>query len=302
MFLGHTFALSGETLMSHAPAAVSYKSLTIQYAVFDEVFATVDIIKNFDGTIPDRWTFDTRLHALFHNSLYGGNVNFTESVVESVRIKRRTGKDKKFKTVLEKEIRRNEDFAIEWNDFLAPIGEIEYAYVPVISGGENDYIVSKVTSDFDHYFLCEKDRSFPMILNASYSQSVNYETAQVKPLGRKYPVTVINGATGYKSGTMECLFVPYEDDVFDSADSFSYRELVYAVLTNHQPKVLKDSEGNLLLVHVTGEISEADRQYLYSETGGFYYLKSKFNWVECGDGYDMGDLYDNNLIDTDLDR
>ena len=126
--------------------------------------------------------FATRFHALFNGDLYGGNVNFTESIVELVRIKKRTGKDTKFKTIFEKEIQCNEDLSIEYLDYFEPTGEIEYAYVPVISGGEANYIVNKVTSAFDHYFLCEKGRSFPLILDAKYTQEITYESNQVKPL------------------------------------------------------------------------------------------------------------------------
>lgn len=302
MFVGHIFAASSDSLISHAPIAFTYEAVTIQKAVYDELFATVDVIRDFDGSIPSNWTFDTRLHALFEGDLFGGNVDFTEKMVESVRIKRRTDKDNKFKTIFEKKINQNADFAIELIDYLEPIGTIEYAYVPVISGGENDYIISKVESIFDHYFLCEKDKSYPMILDAAYNQTINYETSQVKPLGRKYPITIVNGNTGYKTGTMECLFLKLKDSDPATEDSYHYRTLIYSMLTNNQPKILKDSEGHIMIVNITGEISESDRQYLYNQSDGFYYVKSKFNWVECGDAYHVGDLYDNNLIDTDLDR
>ena len=302
MFVGHTFTASSDALISPAPTAFTYEKLTITNAVFDEIYATVEVIDNFDGTIPSTWTFPTRLHALFEGDLYGGNVNFTEEIVKSVRIKRRTAKDLKFKTIFEKSIDKNEDFAIELIDYLEPIGQVEYAYVPIISGGENDYIISKVESTFDNYFLCEKDKSYPLILDATYSQVINYETNQVKPLGRKYPITIVNGNTGYKSGDMQCLFIELKDYNAITEKSLSYRNLIYSMLTNNQPKILKDSEGNILIINITGEITESDRQYLYNGSEGFYYVKTKFSWIECGDAYNVGDLYDNNLIDTDIDR
>ncbi len=302
MFLGHTACAGSRSAISHAPSAFTYEKLTLENAVFDELYATAQPIGDFDGTIPENWTFDTYLHASFSGNLYGGNVNFTEDLVEAIRIKRRTKKDAQFQTIYEKPIYENEDFAIELLDYLEPAGPVEYAYVPVISGGESNYIITSVTSAFEGYFLCEKDRSFHLFLDASYSQTLNYDPVSVKPLGRKYPVMVINGDAGYLSGEMECLFLPFSEEDADTSQSLSYRELVYEMLTDRKPKILKDSEGNLLLVSLSGKISEADRQYLYHQGQGFSYVKSRFSWTETGDAYDIGDLYDNGLIDTDLDR
>lgn len=302
MFVGYTLTGSSNAMRSFAPTKNDYQSLTVKNAVYDYVFATVNVIKNFDGTVPEDWTFDTRLYAVFNGDLYGGNVSFTEEIVESIRIKRRTKNDNNFKTIFEKEINANEDFQIEFVDYLEPIGTVEYAYVPVISGGESDYITSSVESEFEAYFLCEKDRSYQMIMNAEYSQEINYETSNVKPLDKRYPVTIVNGNTGYKSGSMTCTFIELVDCTPNVGNVFDYRNLIYNMLTNKQPKILKDHEGNILMINITDNITEDNRQYLYQGDEGFYYFTSTFNWVECGDPYSIGDLYDNNLIDTELDR
>ena len=141
-----------------------------------------------------------------------------------------------------------------------------------------------------------------MIINAEYNQTINYESSNVKPLGRKYPITVVNGNTGYKTGEMSATFVDYTNCILDVANAFEYRNIVYDMLINKQPKILKDHEGNLLIINIIENITEDGRQYLYQGQEGFYYLTTKFNWVECGNAYSIGDLYDNNLIDTERDR
>ena len=302
MFIGYTLAGSSNAMRSFAPTKSTYKILTVKNAIYDRVYATLDVLEDFDGTIPENWTFDTCLDAQFNGDLYGGNVSFTESIVESIRIKRRTEKDNVFKTIYEKAITKNEDFQIEFIDYLEPIGTIEYAYVPVISGGESNYITNSVESSFEYYFLCEKDRSYPIIIDADYTQEINYETSNVKPLGRKYPVTVVNGNTGYKSGNMKCTFIELNDCELDVNGTFEYRNLVYDFLTNKQPKILKSHDGNLLIINITDNITEDNRQYVYQDMSGFYYVQTTFNWVEAGDAYSVGDLYDNNLIDTEIDR
>ena len=302
MFVGFAIAGSHHTTKSVTPDKLTYNTLIVKNAVYDNIYSTSDVIENFDGSIPDNWNYDTYLYAKFENDLYGGNVSFTESIVDSVRIKRRTEKDSVFKTIYEKEINVNEDFQIEFIDYLEPVGTIEYAYVPVISGGESNYISNSVVSDFDNFFICEKDRSYPMIINAEYNQTINYESSNVKPLGRKYPITVVNGNTGYKTGEMSATFVDYTNCILDVANAFEYRNIVYDMLINKQPKILKDHEGNLLIINIIENITEDGRQYLYQGQEGFYYLTTKFNWVECGNAYSIGDLYDNNLIDTERDR
>lgn len=302
MFVGFTIAGSSHSMKSVTPDKADYNTLTVKNAIYDTIYATADVIEDFDGTIPEDWTYDTYLYATFKGDLYGGNVSFTESIVDSVRIKKRTEKDYNFKTIYEKPINANEDFQIEIMDYLEPIGTVEYAYVPVISGGESNYITNSVVSDFDNYFICEKDRSFPMIIDAEYSQTINYESSIVKPLGRKYPITVVNGNTGYKTGEMSATFIEYHDCMLNVSSSFEYRNIIYDMLTNKQPKILKDHEGNILIINITDNITEDGRQYAYDGLNGFYLVTTKFNWVESGDAYSVGDLYDNNLIDTDIDR
>ena len=302
--LCNCFTSSPKTFVSYAANDVAIVKTVIKNAIFDVFYATVASvdINNFDGNIPSIWTFDTRIYVQFNGDLYGGNVSFTESIVEIVRIKKRTTKDTKFQTIYEKPINSNDDFAIEFIDYLEPAGTVEYAYVPVISGGESSFIITRVESKFDSCFLVEKDKSYPIILDSKYTETINYETGQVKPLGSKYPIIITNGNTGYKSGDIEGTFIEKIDGEFNVNNSFDYRHLVYDFLTNTNPKIFKDFDGNLLMINITGSISESGREFVYYGDRGVYYVKSKFGYVECGDPYYVGDLYDNNFIDSDTDK
>jgi len=304
MLCGNSFASSGDTLISHAANSDMISKMVIQQAIFDEVYVSSSVIRinDFDGTIPFVWTFDTRFHALFKNDLYGGNVSFTEDIVELIRIKKRTSKDSKFQTIYEQKVENNDDFLIEFIDYLEPVGTVEYAYVPVISGGENSYIISTVESSFDNCFLVEKGKTHPIILDSNYSETINYESGQVKPLGRKYPITIVNGHTGYKTGDIDGTFIELKGDTFDTKGAFKYRHLICDFLTNAKPKIFKDVDGNLLMINVSSNITESNRTYCYHDGNGVYYVKSKFSFTECGDPYYTGDLYDNDFIDVDTDR
>lgn len=297
MFLGSCFTGSIDALSSSPVAPKEVELLSIENAIFDEIYASVNLIgiSDFDGTIPSRWEFETRLHALFQNNLYGGNVNFTESIVESVRIKRRLKTESKFRTIYEKQISTNEDFAIEMMDYYEPIGIIEYAYVPIISGGESDYIINEVESSFDSFFICERNMSYPMILDTDFNKRLVQRTSLVELQGRAKPVIIKGGKIKYYAGDITCTFIELKNGLWQKQTSWKYRNAIYEFLTNGNPKILKDFLGNIYMVGVTSdEISE--------ESDYYEHVTSKFSVAECGDAYSTGDLYDNGFIDTDLDR
>lgn len=296
MFLGGCFTDSSSGLISSPVNNLDLKKLTIKNAVFDEIYASVSTIKisDFDGNFPNQWNFDTRLHALFQDNLHGGNVNFSESIVEFIRIKRKTKHDLKFRTIYERPIIKNEDFMILFMDYYEPLGDVEYAYVPVISGGEGNYISNKVKSEFESYFLCNKDISYPMILDTSFNKKLNHNSNIVELRGRKKPVIIKNGIVNYYSGDISCTFIELKDQGWRTSDSWEYRNKIYQFLTDGHPKLLKDFLGNVYMISITGEISE--------DSDHDEHVTTKFSVVECGDVYDMGDMYDNGFIDTDLDR
>ncbi|MDW2797049.1 hypothetical protein RZO55_05575 [Clostridium boliviensis] len=297
MFLGSSFASSKESLTSSLVSSCDVADLTIADAVFDEIYSTVTIVRLTDKEpeIPTDWGFHTRLHALFQDNLYGGNVSFTESIVESVRIKKKVTGDKKFKTIYEKPISSNEDFKIELMDYYEPVGSVEYAYVPVISGGENSYITNQIESVFDSYFICEKDLSYPMILDTSFEKKLTQKTSLIELLGREKPLIIKGGRIRYYTGDISCTFIELKDDVWQTHTSWDYRNGIYDFLTNGKPKILKDYLGNIYMIAVTSnDISEDSDHYEHVIT--------KFSVAECGSAYEPGDLYDNGFIDADIDR
>ncbi len=297
MFLGSSFASSKESLTSSLVSSCDVTDLTIADAVFDEIYSTVKIISLTDNEheIPAEWGFDTRLHALFQDNLYGGNVSFTESIVESVRIKKKVKGDKKFKTIYEKPITSNEDFKIELMDYYEPAGTVEYAYVPVISGGENSYITNQIESSFDSYFICEKDLSYPMILDTGFEKKLTQKTSLIELLGREKPVIIKGGRIRYYAGDISCTFIELKDDDWQIHTSWDYRNGIYDFLTNSKPKILKDYLGNIYMIAVTSNDITEDSDH-------YEHVITKFSVAECGNAYDTGDLYDNGFIDADIDR
>lgn len=296
MFLGYCFAADSTSSNPTVAPSKDIEKLTIKNSKFIEVYVTTKLITVFDGVFPENWTFDTRLHSLFKNDLYGGNVDFTESIVEQIRIKKKTKNDTRWQTIFEKNINDNEDFKIEFIDYYEPVGDIQYAYVAVISGGESDYITNTVKSEFDSYFCVEKNVSYPFILNVKTSETLNYEAQSVKPINRKYPITIVNGNTGYKSGSIDCTFLQVCDQ--SNLSPLEYRQRIYNMLTDFSPKIIKSFEGEFYMVNIEGNIEDSDRQIVSNGENLFTLVTTKFNWVECANAYEAKELYNDGFIDV----
>lgn len=296
MILGRTCTGEPSTLLNSLPATDDIEILTLSNAIYDETYVTVAVINasDFTGKIPSQWTFDTRLHSVYKGDLYGGNVSFTESIVESVRIKKRTSKDSKFQTIYEKDIKTNKDFEIHFIDYLEPTGEIEYAYVPVISGGENKYITNEVKSDFNNFFMVERGASYPLVMDMKFDRTLNQQVNIVETWGRQRPVIIRNGNLKYYSGDIECIFVELKDCEWDWENSWDFRNQLNEFLSNGMPKILKDPNGNIYMIGITSSISES--------TDNYNNITTKFSVTECGDAYYVGDLADNGFIDSEVDR
>ena len=95
--------------------------------------------------------------------------------------------------------------------------------------------------------------------------------------------------------SMSCTFVERKDFEYNFENSWDYRNIIYDFLTNGNPKILKDNMGNIYMVAITGDA-------ITEESDHPLHVISNFELTECGDAYYVGDLYDNNFIDTDIDR
>ena len=296
MILGSTFAGSDSAISYAVVPEAPITSFTLTGMVLDELYATKELLVNYNWNIPADWTFNTYLHALYQNDVYAGNVSFSESIVQKIKIKKRYKGEFAWKTIYEKEIHSNEDFAIEFYDYYSPSKkEIEYAYVAVISGADTDTISTSVYSEFECYFICDKHASYPMILDTSNTVTYNKESQTIISPGCKYPYVVNNGIARYYSGTLNATFIELNTDGFDVENGWNYRNQIDQFLSDGKPKILKSFEGDMYMVQVVGILSR-------TENGHYQHISHSIEWMDCGDPTKIADLYDKGFIDTDIDR
>lgn len=307
-FLGYDF-LSGPNALASAPSYTPKITRTgLRNAIFDHFNVTKDVKQFGDTKIPEVWTYDTILNATFNNTIGAGNLSYIASQLDGVKIKRRikpgigevyNAADDRFKwvTIGFYEVNKIEDLSFTFNDFLNAWGvEYEYALVPVVGNTEGNYIVDSIVSKFNGVFVGDAEQAFKFLYNVSYGSNIRkQQTGTFTPMGRQYPIVVANGVSSYETGTVSSVVL---DDNFETTGKIDKLATVRKknklkdFLTNKQPKILKDWNGQIWLIMVTEDVPIE-----YLEGSGMAVPKVSFNWTQIGDANSQQDLYDAGMID-----
>lgn len=301
IILGSTACGDKNSMMSTPTTVNNINDIRMQNGVFDELFITTQVYTTWDGTIPQDWDFDTKIHALFQKSLFGGNVDFTSETVSSILVKKRRVGELAWKTFFEIPINSNQDFNFIRNDYYNRSGcEYQYCLIPTLNGVEGNYSsnhnMSTILSKFDGIFLVEKEVAYHAIIDISIQEERIFTSSKLEPKGRKKPLVIYNGDTNYREFNIDASFVYMKEDActFDIENSREYREKVDNFLSNKKPKIFKAFDGRMALVCIVDSIS-------HSENGHPLNITTSLTAAETGDCESINDLYDNNFIDCDRD-
>lgn len=298
MFLGTAFFASSAVSNSAIPNDRITK-VKISDCIVDEYYATKDVLLSFNWNIPTDWQVNTCLHATYQNTLKAGNVYYSDETVSQAKIKKRYVGEFDWRTIYIQDIVTDDDFQVVFYDYFSPTGKaVEYAYVLNVGGKDVEAAINVITPKFDSYFICGRNgESYPMILNMQNNVTYNRESAVIKTMGRKYPYVNNNGLSQYYSGNINVSFIAMNDDdcSFDAENAWKYRNEIDEFLANGEPKILKSFEGDIWMVDVINSIPRSD-------SGHYQLIDQQIEWVEVGNPYSIGDLYDNGFIDTDIDR
>lgn len=299
MFLGMTFAGSSDAQSNVAVPTNAITTLVISNVIADELYASGNVLVNFNWAIPKEWGLDTLLHATYQGNVHAGNVTYGQGSVDAIKIKKRFKGDMEWKTIYMKTpIDSVDDFTIEFYDYFEPSGrDIEYSYVAVMGSVDMESATNEVHSEFNNYFICGQGaENYPLILDVKNEVTYNRESAIITSPGRKYPYVVNNGITQYYSGTLNVTFIAMDENCqLDVENGWKYRNDIDKFLADGQPKILKSFEGDMWLVDVVNSLPR-------TIDGHYQHVSHQIEWVEVGDPTLVGDLYDNGFINTDIDR
>lgn len=290
MFIGLNCCGSGSAISSTPTLVNEITYIEISNGIYDELFGSDNPNLKMDKT-SKKWDFDTRFYAKFQGNLMAGNVDYAASTVSSVRIKRRKNNEHKWFTMWDIPIKTNDDFDFELVDRYAQGSQdYYYAMIPVIEHVEGNINKNEIRSEFNHYFILDKDISYPIIFNTSLNLELNKNIGVIKTLGRKYPFVISNGMSQYKTGSLQFSLCPVVNCELNTEDIYNYRTQFEEWLSNGKPKILKDWTGQIYMIDIISNIP-IDCSY--------YQLPSyQIQFAEIGDPLDETNMYDNNFIDV----
>lgn len=307
MFLGISFARSSSSndVVKHK---ASFNTLTMSNTNLDDIYATAKDIPTgtYDWTIPDDWDYDTIMRSKFNKNVNAGNLDNSIDEIGGIKLKRRYPEDDnpQWQTIFYREKESIEDFDLDLMDYLEPSNKtVEYMFVPVFTNGadiaDENINAKSVISKFNTDFLSDANTSYPAIIDVTNDPVLNVQSQVLTTLGRKYAYVIRNGISQYHSGQMQVTFIPINcskdvDEQVDVENGWKYRNTLDKWLLNNDAKLIKTFEGDIYLVHLT---SGTERH-----TNGHYQnVATSFSWAETGDAFSVSDLYNNGLINTDID-
>jgi len=295
IFLGNTF-FSGENSLYHP--TVNIAEITV-IQLFDGTYNHLILSSDSSMTvrdITDEWDYNTKINADFDGKFDAGNTGFSLRNTDHVVIKRRELGSTQWVAIYVKEISKISDFDISFIDKYARSGvEYQYSVSSYTNGIENSFIIDNVYSEFDGYYITDKDCLYGTIYDVDGCDTSRNTTNQVlQLLNSKYVSVVSNSEANYESGSITGDFIQLDNQTEEVKrnEGLLYRTQLKDRLTNKKPLILKISDGRIWMIKVTG--SPTDSQ------NGHRDLRSiTFEWVEVGNINDMRALYENGLSDVD---
>lgn len=288
-FINYNFLGDGDCLTPRPSYFNGVNDIVVQNAIYNDFYITSNTTSSYSTTPPTEWDIYTLLWATFNGTINAGSVDYTVNDVDSIRIKRRKVGDFDWVTIYEQEINTVSDFLFSGEDYFVQNGEeYEYAWVPVLAGNEGNYIVKSIESQFKGVFIADADTIHKFYAGVAYGTS--QQTQQVgiyNPIGQKYPIYVTNGANNYQTGSVTSKIVGnYEiTGVLDRKEMVEEKNDLIKWLTNKKAKVLKDHNGNIWLVFITGAPSVT-----YDSQWGNGMMELSFQWGEMGDPNNVKDM------------
>lgn len=294
MFFGYDFFMDSNSLSSTSTNAL-INGVQVENGIINHlnVLNEIDVSSgNFDTTIPTVWTNSTVLNATFNNTLDGGSISDIIGNVDRIEVQRRQlSYDINTNTwvpmdnwiTLQTIIKDPETQVLQGSfTMYDPFGQhsAHYVYqiVPIDNQGNvGTSLQQEVNSYFNKAFICDANNIFDITNEYTLNFNMVQKSALYEPYGVQFPFVAYNAVTKYKSGTIETIPTTNNNGKIDRLAQVSYLNKLNNWLTNGRAKVLKDFNGNVLLI----SIQEATSNDFLKELGNGIATLS-INWVEIG--------------------
>lgn len=271
-------------------------SVVIKNGIFDELFVTKDINFKPLSAYPGNWDQTHVLHGTFHNGvLSAGNIDFAVNNTTDILIKRREKGTFNWQTIYQKEINSSYDFNFIFYDRYARSGiTYQYGISQICGGVEGDTIIVECHSEFDGYYLVEKDQLFHLFLDLKLDRQRNTPRSFVTGLNKRFPDTILTSRSDYYSGSATATIMEFQTGTcdLDTKNASDYRDKFMDFLSDGMPKLLKTFDGKSYIINIDSVPSE-------STTGHWNLPSTSFNFVQVGSTENIKELVLNGLLDLD---
>lgn len=295
IFSGTTFCGGRHTLSPPPSPQAKITAVQIFDGIYNQLFLSSDTSLGADN-LSGEWTYDTKMNAVFQGNLEAGNIGFSTRTTDSLVVRRREAGTYDWTVIYVKPVKQSGDFNITIRDTYARAGvEYEYSLASFCNGIENSYVIQNVYSDFEGFYVTDKDCLYGTIYDVdgcNTSRNITRQTLEL--LNGKYMTVVSDSELNCDSGSISGSFFKTRetDDILDVRSSLKYRIDFKNRLTDKKPLILKLDDGRIWMIGVTSSPTDTE--------GGHRDLRQiHFEWVEIGDVNDMKDLYRNGLSDVD---
>ena len=288
-FCGQTFYGDNKSSRSALVNVTNLNLITLDNGIYDDLFIT----KNYNIEVTNsnkEWSFDTVLHAMFNDNLLAGNIEFALNTITSIRIKQREKGKFDWITIYDIPINSIEDLAfVRTYKYCKGNTDYEFAVLPVLNNTiEGNMSVVECESKFTGAYLMERDSSIQMVVNFESTQQRNHSSNTIQTLGRIKPFYITNGMSNYESGSINVVFIQFDNCELNSKTGAKYRKNIYDVLTDKRPKILKFDDGRTYIIGITDAISQSSDVDLPLST---------ITWTEIANIDSEEDLYENGFLD-----
>lgn len=297
MFLLGTIFCGGDMACSVTPNdADNINYIELKNGNYDDLYVTNNVADEPSAECPEKWDWDTILHATFDGNTNAGNMDWNLSTVSHILIKRKKPNEFKWKTIDVKEVHSIEDFNIVGFDYTNESQtKYQYAVVASLYGIEGNPSTVDVESRFDGIFIVEKD----LIIGTSITDGFcdytrNFPNSTIPTIHNKYPVDINTSIACYDSGTCGGNFVEMSEDCelkTEDAVRVPYQRELIDILSDRKPKLLKNMDGRIWLVKIETPVNDT-AETVYNNR------KITFTWTEIGDYKSEEDMYYAGLSDV----
>lgn len=296
IFCNYNFCKDGNALDPSPAVADNFTNTRLTNGIFDYWYVTHDVSSPQGFEPPTVWDYLTVMQANFDGNIEAGNISEALDSISGFRIKRRKVGEFDWINLVYIPIENTTDLSFVFEDNLAQSGvEYEYAFFPVVGDVEGSYVSNTIKTKFDGVFICDLDTIYKFYSEVTYGSNQRVQKVGVfEPYGRKYPVVVSNGAINYETGSVSGNVLPNDygkTRQLDTLNMVNKRKELLNFLTNKKAKVLKDWNGNIWLMIITGNPSV---NFLDGSSMGIANVTA--SWTEVGDVNNQKDLHNCGII------